>query len=110
VEAPIFAPAPRAIDRPLTITISTHTVSSGSVEEVIYYTLDGSEPRRQTALKYDAPVRVSPGQTLKAVATLRGWRDSAVTTGEFPVVGTTRPATMPTTASAPARTMPALAR
>jgi len=47
-------------------------------DQTIYYTLDGSDPRRPggtlspDAIQYDHPITMSPGQTIKARVRLRG--------------------------------------
>ncbi len=108
IAAPILTPAPKALDRPVTVAVAVP--NGGGQGEKIFYTLDGAEPGKN-ALLYDAPVRVSPGQTLKAIAFRPGWRASNVTTGEYPVAGARGPSSMPASAAAskPAESMPAVA-
>ncbi len=107
VEAPILTPGPRPLDRPMTVSIN---VPGATGDEKIFYTLDGSTPTGRSLL-YDAPSRVSPGQTLKAMATRRGWRPSNVTSGEYAIAGATRPSSAPSSgpASLPAESRPAAA-
>jgi preprotein translocase subunit SecG len=84
------------------------TIQCGISKAEVFFTVDGSEPTR-ASLRYDTPVRVEPGTTLKARAFLRGWKDSDVATALYPPLaasapaGTVRP---PATASASAPTRP----
>ena len=92
VSTPVFHPTPGSIAKriPVTILCRTH-------EAEIFFTVDGSEPSRRS-LRYDAPVPIPPGTTLKARAYLRGWTESKVQVGVYP------PPTSTTTATAPETT------
>ena len=60
----------------------------------IYYTLDGTDPTRESGIKYDdREILVQPAQTLKAIAVRSGWKDSAVQPGRYGVEPETSDAT-----------------
>ncbi len=69
---PTFSPVAGTFGALQNVTISTAT--SGAA---IYYTTNGSNPTTASLL-YSAPVAVSTGTTLKAIAAKSGWTDSAV--------------------------------
>ena len=99
---PKFQPKPQPITKAKMITI----IVPQKVD--IFYTVDGSTPTRKSR-KYEAPVRITPGTTLKARAYLSRWKDSDIQTGEYPhpsTITTTAPATTTIPASAPAGAAP----
>jgi hypothetical protein len=77
VKAPVITPANRYFYSPLNVSIE-----SGTAEAEIYYTLDGSEPDRQSS-KYSQPVRITSGTKLNAKAFKKGYRDSKVTSSVY---------------------------
>ncbi len=97
VSALLFVPDSKPISKPTAVTIQCATPKAR-----IFYTLDGTQPTRNS-LRYDAPVRIEPGTTLKARAFLRGWKPSPLKVARYPRPGQTQPATSPTTAPAPGR-------
>jgi hypothetical protein len=76
-EKPTFSPSGKYISGPTAIT-----VLSGTTGASIYYTLDGSTPTSVSTL-YTAPVMVSNGTTLRAIALAEGFDPSEVTTETF---------------------------
>ncbi len=90
VQPPRFIPTPRAIDKPISVTIQPVTPRSE-----IFFTLDGSAPTRRSML-YEAAVLIRPDTTIKARAYLRGWKASEVATGTYPGVLATQPTSAPT--------------
>ncbi|XOV73907.1 MAG: CotH kinase family protein [Verrucomicrobiota bacterium] len=59
------------------------SIQSNMTDARIYYSLDGSEPDEQTGMEYSSPIRVSKTTVLRAVATLEGWKNSAVSTRSY---------------------------
>jgi len=104
VDTPTFVPPPGPISKTIRVSIQCRTPKAR-----IFYTLDGSEPTKES-IEYDgATVPVRPGQTLKARAFLRGWKDSKVAVGVYadaaalkPTTTTAPTTTTPTTSTAPA--------
>jgi len=82
VAAPQFTPSGHPIRQPIEVRMRCLTTGAQ-----IHYTLDGSEPTRQSAEYADEPVTVRPGQVLKAVAYRAGWGTSDVTVAQYPPVG-----------------------
>ncbi len=74
--APVIAPAgsQEGISEPVEVTISPGPI--GEVQAEIFYTLDGSEPTRE-GQKYDGPIQVQPGQTVRAKAFAEGFEPSS---------------------------------
>jgi len=98
VSTPTFSPKPKAISKPMRVAIQCQTSKA-----TVYYSLDGSEPTRES-LEYDGTtVPVRPGVVLKARAFLSGWKDSKTAVGDYPHPSKVPPATT----SAPAATRPA---
>lgn len=90
IATPNFYPPAKPITKAKLVTITTNPQKAN-----IFYTVDGSEPTRKSR-KYEAPVRVTPGMTLKARAYLVRWKDSDIQTGIYPhpsTITTTAPAT-----------------
>ncbi len=77
VKAPVISPEDTRIWQPVMVSLSTPTGDA-----VIYYTLDGSEPTRESA-RYTEPFAVNRSLTVKAFAVREHFADSAVTTQEF---------------------------
>ena len=80
VVAPIFSPRPEQVpgDQPVTITMAC---STGGVE--IRFTLDGSEPTKNSTL-FESPITVRPNTTVKAMAFRGGgWTPSDVATAYY---------------------------
>ena len=97
VSNPVFIPPPQPISKPILVTIRCPTTNAE-----IFYTTDNSEPTRES-LRYEGPVRVIPGTTLKARAYYIGWIPSSIVRGEYRLAGT---ATSTTTAPAGIDTSP----
>ena len=88
VDSPVFSLDPGVYDGPQTIEI---VAEEG---DEIYYTLDGSYPVPETAVRYEGPVRIgkekgSEGVVLRAVAVRQGI-SSKVTTAEYAVLDESR--------------------
>ncbi len=97
ITTPAFYPPPGPIAKAKQVQITTSPPKAD-----IFYTVDGSEPTRKSR-KYEAPVHITPGTTLKAIACLSGRKDSDIQIGVYSHPSTTT-ATAPTTdaaASAP---------
>lgn len=62
----------------------TVTISSNGIGEAIYYTTDGSTPTSGSTL-YSGPITVSASETVKAIAELTGWTNSAVGSAAYVV-------------------------
>jgi protein translocase SecG subunit len=77
VQTVTFGPDPGQIDGPTAVTLATETP-----EAEIHYTLDGSEPTRQSPT-YDDPIQVTPGMTVKAIAVREGFKDSPVAVARY---------------------------
>jgi nucleoid-associated protein YgaU len=52
----------------------------------IFYTTDGSEPSAENGTLYAGAIDVGTSSTVKAVAVLKGWKDSAVSSAEYALV------------------------
>jgi hypothetical protein len=72
-EAPAASPAGKGFRDSLTIALSARSKGSS-----IYYTLDGSAPSDQSAVRYTAPFTIRATTTLKAVARVSGLGESRV--------------------------------
>lgn len=72
VSKPVASPAGGAVPAGTTVTLSTYTNDA-----TIYYTMDGSTPTSSSA-EYTAPIEVTGGMTLKAIAVKEGMLDSEV--------------------------------
>jgi Legume lectin domain/Bacterial lectin/Chitobiase/beta-hexosaminidase C-terminal domain len=77
--APIFSPAPGTYAAAQAVTISTPTPGAA-----IYYTADGSTPTTSSTL-YAGPVSVGATKTIKALAVVSGYFNSAVSTGVYTI-------------------------
>ena len=102
IATPEFYPEPKPIEKAKLITMRTSPQKAD-----IFYTIDGSEPTRRSR-KYEVPVRIMPGTTLKARAYMSSWKDSDIQIGVYPhpsaITTTTRATTIP--ASSPVSTAP----
>lgn len=100
VATPTFVPDGRPLPKPINVT-----VQCGTGGAKIYYTTDGGEPTEQSQ-RYDAPVRMEPGKTLRARAYRTGWLPSEIAEANYPPPSatTTQAATGPTTTSRPVTT------
>jgi len=90
ISTPAFYPPPGPITKAKQVTITTTSPKAD-----IFYTVDGSEPTRKSR-KYEAPVHIAPGTTLKARAFLSGRKDSDIQIGMYPhpsAITTTAPTT-----------------
>jgi hypothetical protein len=90
VATPTFAPPAGTYATAQSVTIATTTTGAA-----IYYTTDGTDPTTASAL-YSAPVAVAASGTLKAVATLAGYTNSAIAAAAYVIGGTTPQAAAPT--------------
>lgn len=106
VDMPTFVPEQQAIEEPIRVSIQCQ---QGKAD--IFYSLDGSEPSKESLPFDGTTVPVQPGKTLKARAYFRGMLPSPVAVGEYPhksEAGAPATASAPATATAPAaRTGPA---
>jgi preprotein translocase subunit SecG len=75
---PVLSPAPGPIDRPINVALDVRVRGAA-----IHYTLDGSEPTR-TSPVYEDPVRVEPGQTIRARTFHPDREPSEIAVGEYP--------------------------
>lgn len=64
-DAPVISPADGAEFRSETCKVTISCATDGAE---IYYTLDGSEPNKESAIKYTAPFTIADTTTIKAVA------------------------------------------
>ena len=76
---PSASPAPGAVDSGAAVSLSTSTEGAE-----IYYTLDGTEPDR-TGTKYAAPIVITAGTTIKAIAVKEGLADSDTMTAAYSI-------------------------
>lgn len=65
---------------------SSVTLTAGSNNADIYYTLDGSVPTRNS-LVYSSPIPIDRNVTLKAIAYCDGYTQSSVVTADYTVTG-----------------------
>ncbi|MBR2248913.1 MAG: leucine-rich repeat protein [Prevotella sp.] len=65
-------------------------IETATVDGVIYYTLDETEPTTQST-KYESPVTLTRNCTLKAIVTKEGYRNSRVATFEAMIFQATEP-------------------
>jgi hypothetical protein len=77
--APAFSPAAGTYTSPQSVTISDATASAA-----IYYTTDGTTPTTSST-RYTGGIWQSSTQTLKAIAVLTGYANSAVTTAAYTI-------------------------
>ncbi|HLP41544.1 MAG TPA: chitobiase/beta-hexosaminidase C-terminal domain-containing protein, partial [Fibrobacteria bacterium] len=78
VARPVAVPPGRRFGIQEFVTLSTSTPGA-----VIHYTLDGSIPRPGSSPVYSGPIQVTRTTTLRAVATLEGWKNSKVMTETY---------------------------
>lgn len=77
VEAPVFSPAEGTYS-----SVQTVEITCGTADALIYYTTDGSEPGRESAL-YEGALTISKSTLVKAVAVKEGLEDSAVASANY---------------------------
>jgi preprotein translocase subunit SecG len=105
VDTPEFLPPPGPIREMTAVTISCDTPGAE-----IRYTIDGTEPTKNSAPYEEAAVKVRPGTTLKAKGFRPTWEPSETAVGLYPPADANAlpPATAPTDANAlPPATAPA---
>lgn len=73
VASPRFDPPPGVIDGP--VEVSMYTTTEGAA---VHYTLDGSEPTRNSEVYQEEPVTIEPGTVIRARAFRAGWTPSEV--------------------------------
>ena len=61
------------------------TISCGTPDATIYYTLDGSDPTAQSTV-YTTPIAVNANTTIKAIAMKEGFNDSNIATAEYTII------------------------
>ena len=83
VATPTFSPAAGTYASTQSVAISSTTVGAS-----IRYTMDGSTPSSTVGTVYSGPIAVSASTTLKAIAYLAGWTDSAVNSAAYTIAGT----------------------
>lgn len=76
---PAFSPKPGKYAGPVSVTLS-HT----SPLAAIYYTTDGSTPSKNST-PYTAPIQVNVTTTIKAIAIVPNYAQSAVATGKYTI-------------------------
>ena len=79
VSAPVFSPAGGTYRSAQNVTIT-----SGTEEADIYYTVDGSDPTRSST-KYKGAVTVSKNTTIKAMAVKTGFSDSDISIAGYTI-------------------------
>ncbi len=77
VKAPVISPDETYIQKAITVGLSTSTGNA-----VIYYTLDGTDPTRESN-RYTGPFTVDTGLKVKAIAVRDHFADSSVTEREY---------------------------
>ncbi len=75
---PTFGPAAGGFTASQSVTLSSLTSGAS-----IRYTTDGSAPSPTSGTLYSSPIPVSVTTTIKAIAYLSGWSDSAVVSGTY---------------------------
>ena len=83
VATPTFTPAAGPYPPGESVTIATTTLGAA-----IRYTTDGTTPTSTVGTVYSTPVAVSSSQTVKAIAYLSGWTNSAVNSAAYTITGT----------------------
>ncbi len=76
---PTFNPAPGTYTSVQTVTLADATTGS-----TIYYTLDGSTPTTSST-SYTGPITIGTTETINAIATAAGYKQSAVATGLYTI-------------------------
>jgi len=76
---PVFSPAAGNYSAAQAVTITTATTGA-----TIYYTMDGSTPTKASQ-QYTAPITVSTTETIYALASASGRKDSAVTSASYTI-------------------------
>ena len=84
-EAPVFDLAAGTYSQEQTLTIT------GPEGAAIYYSTDGSEPREDNSQLYEAPIVLTEGVTVTAVAVAEGAEPSEPTAAEYAFVTITAP-------------------
>lgn len=74
VATPIVTPEAGTYDEPITVTITV----TNPVDATIYYTLDGTDPTRDSTL-YEGPFTISESCILKTFAVANSYGDSTIT-------------------------------
>ncbi|HDZ22537.1 hypothetical protein LCGC14_0284530 [marine sediment metagenome] len=98
VERPQFTPPP-----PGTLGGETKVALECATKGAdIYYTLDGTDPTRESGIPYEREIPVQPAQTLKAIAVRSGWKDSGIRKGRYGV----KPETLDATDGIPPLVLP----
>ncbi|MEK5233390.1 S-layer homology domain-containing protein [Lysinibacillus sp. FSL K6-0232] len=97
VSKPVASPAGGAVPAGTMVTLSTTTEGA-----TVYYTTDGSMPSR-SSMEYTAPIEVTGGMTLKAIAVKDGMLDSEVLEEHYTIATIPAPANL--TASAADRSV-----
>ncbi len=77
VSVPTFSVAPGGYDTPQIVEIYCTTIDA-----VIHYTLDGTDPDANSAI-YANPIQVDSTKTIKARAYKEGWDPSPIVTGNY---------------------------
>ncbi|CAH1201705.1 hypothetical protein PAECIP111893_01701 [Paenibacillus plantiphilus] len=83
VAAPTASPASGVVASGTSVTLSSATEGAA-----IYYTVDGSNPTRNSLL-YNAPIVVSSAVTIKAIAVHAGMVDSGIMSASYTIRGIT---------------------
>ena len=76
---PTFVPDSRAIAKTTWITIQAASDAD------VFYTLDGTDPTRESIKYSGATIPIKPGTIVKAIAHLRGWKPSDIAVASYPL-------------------------
>ncbi|MBW6516624.1 MAG: chitobiase/beta-hexosaminidase C-terminal domain-containing protein [Candidatus Cloacimonetes bacterium] len=79
---PVLEPPGGTFTAPQLVSISTTTIDAE-----IRYTIDGSEPTRESEL-YSEPINIKTDKVIKARAFKEEWLESDIATGEYIITGT----------------------
>jgi hypothetical protein len=82
IEAPAFSLAAG------TYTVAQSLILSSTAGASIRYTTDGTDPTSATGIIYSGTISVSTSQTIRAIAYMDGWEDSAISSARYLIAGT----------------------
>lgn len=81
VATPVATPPAGAVPNPTDVVLTSATPGA-----TIYYTTDGSAPS-EGSTEYTAPIKITSGKTIKAIAVRMGMNDSDVLTAAYTIGG-----------------------
>ena len=88
--SPTFNPAPGTFKTPPTVALASTTPGAS-----IFFTTNGTTPTTAST-KYTAPFKVNSTETVEAIATAAGFKNSAVVIGAYTINASATPAATPT--------------